>query len=422
MQKTILFLLCSFSVCYLQAQDMERVRQTIDTLCSPIFFGRGYLKNGDQKTAQYLAQEFEQIGLSTFDSSYFQTFHFTVNTFPKTPILKFDGEALRVGYDFIINALSNSGHGFGEIYYLNDSIFLGKNSSYFTQFLGENLTEKILVFDSDSEQKFSEMPHTFFMKIAQAQAHIKLKTKLTASVSRERYPDFYPPIFEVLKSKFSDKIKKITFSVHSELIGKHVSQNVIGYFKGTENPDSMLVISAHYDHLGGLGDTVYFDGANDNASGVSMLLEMAHDYKQNSPKNTIVFMLFAGEEAGLVGSKFYTENPLFPLAQIKFLLNLDLVGTGDEGASVVNASLHPEQFKILAEINENQQLIPKIMLRGRAANSDHYFFSQKGVPTFFVYSLGGIQAYHDVHDQAATLPLTKYKEIYKLLMTFLEKI
>lgn len=195
-----------------------------------------------------------------------------------------------------------------------------------------------------------------------------------------------------------------------------------GWVKGTLKPDSVIVISAHYDHLGGMGEDTYFPGANDNASGIALLLGLARYYAANPQPYTIAFICFAGEEAGLKGSKYFTENPLIPLRNIRFLLNLDLTGTGDEGITVVNAAEFSKEFAQLNEINDAKKLLVKINARGKAANSDHYWFSEKGVRAFFIYTLGGIKAYHDVFDKAGTLPLTEYEDLFKLIVKFNEKL
>ena len=116
--------------------------------------------------------------------------------------------------------------------------------------------------------------------------------------------------------------------------------------KGTAQPDSFIFITAHYDHLGGMGKDTYFPGANDNASGDALLLSLAKYYVAHPAKYSIGFILFAGEEAGLVGSKYYTENPIVPLKNIRFLINTDLAGTGDEGITVVNATEFPNEFAL----------------------------------------------------------------------------
>jgi Zn-dependent M28 family amino/carboxypeptidase len=169
-----------------------------------------------------------------------------------------------------------------------------------------------------------------------------------------------------------------------------------------------------------MGADTYFSGANDNASGVALLLSLAKYYSAHPQKYSIGFLLFAGEEAGLVGSKFFTENPLVPLKNIRFLINTDLAGTGEEGITVVNATEFPAEFALMNKINEEHKYLTKINARGKAANSDHYFFTEKGVPAFFFYTLGGIKAYHDVFDRSATLPLNEQADLFNLLIKFNE--
>ena len=89
---------------------------------------------------------------------------------------------------------------------------------------------------------------------------------------------------------------------------------------------------------------------------------------------------------------------------------------------VVNGAIFEKQFLLLKNINDQKQLLSEIKKRGKAANSDHYWFTEKGVPSFFIYTMGGIQAYHDIYDIEKTLPLTKYIEVCKLLIEFNEKL
>ena len=120
----------------------------------------------------------------------------------------------------------------------------------------------------------------------------------------------------------------------------------------------------------------------------------------------------------MLGSKHYSEHPLFPLQKIKFLTNLDLLGTGNDGAMVVNASVFTSAFEKLNSINNERHYLTQLKKRGKAANSDHYWFTEKGVPGFFIYTMGGIQAYHDIYDVEKTLPLTDYIDACKLLIDF----
>jgi aminopeptidase YwaD len=220
------------------------------------------------------------------------------------------------------------------------------------------------------------------------------------------------------------KTKRIKFRLDAQLIKNYQTQNVIGYIKGKTKPDSMVIISAHYDHLGRMGKKTYFPGANDNASGVSMMLELARHYAkpENQPDYTIFFMAFGAEEIGLLGSKYFTEHPYFFLTRIRFMINLDLLGTGDDGMMVVNGTVNPKEFSMLEAINKRKNYLPAIKKRGEAANSDHYYFSENGVPAFFFYTLGGITAYHDIYDKPQTLPLTKFKEVFLLISDFIKEL
>jgi Zn-dependent M28 family amino/carboxypeptidase len=195
---------------------------------------------------------------------------------------------------------------------------------------------------------------------------------------------------------------------------------VLAFIAGSAQPDSFLVLTAHYDHLGRQGREVLFPGANDNASGTAMLLELAAWYAQprNRPRYSIAFMAFGAEEAGLVGSAFYTQHPLFPLSHIRFLVNLDLLGAGDEGLMVVNGRILEQEFNLLHQLNTRHHYLPLIKGRGKAANSDHYHFTEKGVPAFFFYTLGGPAAYHDPQDLAATLPLSGFTGVFWLIKDF----
>ena len=150
-----------------------------------------------------------------------------------------------------------------------------------------------------------------------------------------------------------------------------------------------------------------------------MLLELADEFqKMDSLKYSLAFIAFGGEEVGLIGSKYYTENPLFPLSSIKALINTDILGTGDEGIKMVNATENMSIYNAFVSLNEKLKLLKYVGKRGPAANSDHYFFSLKNVPAVFIYTLGGVSAYHDVYDIPSTLPLTAFLSIKKLLLSY----
>lgn len=377
MRRILLYLLFpSFISASVFAQDLNYAKKTIETLTSKAYWGRGYTNNGMAKAANFIEDEFKNAGLTPIDATGFnQSFSFSVNTFPSEMMLKVNGKTLQPGKDFIVHQASK----------------------------GIKATANLMEKDSAT-----------FMN-PQVGVVLSLQPKLTWSVAQQAM-DY--TIIEVDKKAITSTPQTISANISNELISSFTAANVIGMVKGTSKPDSILVFTAHYDHLGGMGSNTYFPGANDNASGVALLLDLARYYAKNPSKYSIVFIAFAAEEAGLLGSKYFTENPLFPLSQIRFLWNLDLMGNGDAGATVVNATIHPKEFALLQKINDANRYLVKINPRGKAANSDHYFFTEKGVPAFFMYTQGGVSAYHDVDDVAANLPLTSYANIFKLLVAF----
>ena len=211
----------------------------------------------------------------------------------------------------------------------------------------------------------------------------------------------------------------------NKYVPKYTNQNVIGYIppkkKGFLRPEKYIVFSAHYDHLGKMGQAI-FPGANDNASGVAMLLSIAKYYVKNPLKYGIVFCFFSGEEAGLEGSKYFVSHPYFKLKKVKFVLNIDIMGGASDGITVVNGSKHVKYFDKMVTINDDNKYLNKVTKRGETSNSDHYFFSKSGVPAFFIYSGGIVKNYHDIYNTAENTPLNKFDEVQSLLIDFVEEL
>jgi aminopeptidase YwaD len=109
------------------------------------------------------------------------------------------------------------------------------------------------------------------------------------------------------------------------------------------------------------------------------------------------------------------------LPSIKFLVNLDLLGTGEEGATVVNGKVYESAYQRLTALNDAHHYLPRLTARGRAANSDHFPFSEAGVPAFFLYTRGGSQAYHDINDKPAALSLVGFTGAFGLIRDFLNE-
>ncbi|KXX68327.1 M28 family metallopeptidase [Flammeovirga sp. SJP92] len=396
---------------------MKAVKSNINTLCSKSFKGRGYTFDGDKKAAQFISEEFQTLGISPFPgkNSYYQHYTLPVNTFHGKVDFRINKKKLKLGEDYI--PASDAGNGElknGVPFYINEKIFT--DETQLKEFLKIDLTGKVVIYNEAQERQRFSWNRVILEKMLQAEGIIVLyENKFNHSVGRWQLPK---PRFYVKKEIITEDISSISFELEAQMIQEYTSQNVIGHIAGKKHPEKYIIISAHYDHLGSIGKKCIFPGANDNASGVSMMIEVAKYYTQNPPDYSIVFIGFGSEEAGLIGSKHYVENPFFPLEQIRFVVNLDLFGSGEEGMMTVNGSVFKEEYQLLEKINKQHKYLSKVAQRGKAANSDHYFFSESGVPSFFFYLMGSSWThYHDVYD-APPLPLSGFEGAYKLIIDF----
>jgi Zn-dependent M28 family amino/carboxypeptidase len=185
----------------------------------------------------------------------------------------------------------------------------------------------------------------------------------------------------------------------------------------------MIVFTAHYEHLGMSGDTIFY-GAHDNASGTAAVMDLARMANLQRGHYTYVFLLFGGEESGLIGSRYFADNPLIPLSKVKLLINIDLFCGGDEGLMVVNANSRETTpyVDLLQQINDLHGFTAKISRRDNARNSDHYYFTAH-CPAIFIYTLGGpFGGYHSPTDTCDGCGLANYHRHMSLLRTFLEQL
>jgi len=404
----ILFFIFSNS----NSQDLPYAKYLVERLTSKEFSGRGYVNDGGIKAATFIANQFDSLGIKSLSPNFFQPFAFPVNTFPGENEVFIDGKKLVPGDDYIVYPYSGSGsmkkYTLKKMEQYSSAKMFNKHPDVCYLVLQDSLTE------SSRSKLFGDL---ISGTIKSGAIILLQQKKLTWSVAKGHYSI---PVISVLQYYVPDNSKDVSISVSQEFIPEFKTQNVTAFIPGKASPDSFMVFTAHYDHLGMMGPQAMFPGANDNASGVSMLLNLAAHFskKENRPEFSIAFIAFAGEEAGLVGSEYYTKHPLFDLSKIKFLINLDLLGTGDEGMMVVNATEFPRQFQLLDSLNKNKNYLVKLGQRGKAKNSDHYYFSELGVPSFFFYTMGGIQAYHDINDKAETLPLTEFEDVFRLIIDF----
>jgi aminopeptidase YwaD len=431
-----LLLLPSHSHAQAAELNLARARHTIEELASEKMHGRGYVQQGEHKAAAYLRSRLKQLGLAPLVPDYTQPFTLDVNTFPGKMDLAIGHQQLVPGRDFIAAPSSAPQPAAQQFTLLPLDTLLFTDTAtvqhYTTSLLGHALGTKptpwltgslptALVLRARDEARLSTLPAALQQSLAEKGPRLVLVPKLTASLASEEASQVR---LEILASRWAtlQPATTATIQLDAQLVHNYATQNLAAIVRGSSQPDSFLVVSAHYDHLGTMGRKTYFPGANDNASGVALLLELAAHYAQpkNRPAYSVVLLLFGAEEAGLVGSSYFVQHPLVPLASIKFLLNLDLLGTGEEGATVVNGRVYEAAFRRLTALNDAHHYLSRLTARGRAANSDHFPFSEAGVPAFFLYTRGGSLAYHDVNDRPAALSLAGFAGAFGLARDFLD--
>ncbi|HTN16900.1 MAG TPA: M28 family peptidase [Chitinophagaceae bacterium] len=418
MKTTITALLLCFLHLCAAAQDMNYIKRSIGTLAGPGFGGRGYVANSRDKAARFIARNFSEMGLQSFTPGYYQDYTFDVNTFPSKVELKMGKQQLEPGADFIVDAGSNSYQTSGKTKI--ERINLDKiddSAGWEKQKVRFKTSEVYQLRHADSLcKKLKIRPHELAASLPKGCYIIPQSSKLIWTVATETIP---ATVLYVADTSLPGG-RKVEVNVQQKLLRSAPSKNVIAYIPGSAVPDSFIVFTAHYDHLGKMGSKAVFPGANDNASGTAFNLALARYFLEHPQRYSVVFIAFSGEEAGLLGSRYFVSHPVFPLEKIKCLVNIDLMGDATDGITVVNALQQQGNFELLNRINAEKKYLPQVKSRDNAPNSDHYPFTEAGVPAIFIYANGGKGHYHDVFDKPKELSLNKIPSVFQLLTEFVQ--
>ena len=400
------------------AQSYKYAIYCKDTLASEYMAGRAYVDEGDKKAATFIRNELKESGVKLLGENGFQKLNFPINNIMDLKVsMRYLKKPLKLGEDYLVFGSSPSANMVLED--VKPLIFNTKKQ--IEEIKPKKLQDKVLLFNT---QSLSYVDIIVFLRGLKKE---NVTPKLAVIQGYDKIPyytgralmDF--PILQLKGNIIYKKIKHLALEIKSEFISSYQSQNVWGIVEGTKYKDSCFVFIAHYDHLGKVGD-VHFPGANDNASGVAVLLDLAKYYVKNPAEHSVVFIFATGEEVGLLGSKFAAENPYIDLEKVKFLFNLDMCGTGATGVAVINGLKEPEAGKLLQEINNENQWFIKVFLGEESCNSDHCHFVQKGVPAHFLFTYGcEYNEYHTIYDNGKDLPFTKHIDFCNLLKEFVRR-
>jgi len=392
------------------AKDM---REHLTILASDEFEGRETGTPGNRMAANYIAQQFGNFNLPRVvdNKSYFQKVSFNKQSWDKLSVMA-NNETMRNMNDFFAFPSTNSD--MPEIK-SDEIVFMGYgiDDPNYSDYKGKDVNGKIiLVYNGEPKNATG----TYYVSKSTA-------TSKWSNNFREKLIMVKLPVDLELTMKKSESALK--------------GDNVLGYIEGVDPKlkDELLVITAHYDHLGKRGDDIY-NGADDNGSGTTTVLEIAEAFSKAKkagvgPRRSVLVMLVTGEEKGLLGSEYYSEFPVFDLKSTIANINVDMVGRVDKkyadnpnyiyviGADRLSTELH--EINETANKNSMQLTLDYTYNDEKDPNryyyrSDHYNFAKKGIPAIFYFN-GTHDDYHMITDTVEKINFEKMEKVGRLVFT-----
>jgi hypothetical protein len=220
--------------------------------------------------------------------------------------------------------------------------------------------------------------------------------------------------------------KKITLAVNfkNESVDAF---NILAKVEGSDSElkDEVVIVGAHYDHVGKDNRGRVYGGADDNASGSAGVMELARAFQslKEKPKRSILFILFTAEEKGLYGARWYVDNPIFPLEKTVAMINLDMIGRNDvDQMSLIGRFQYPKLFTIIDTINrESVNFDLNFAVEEFIRQSDHFPFMRTNIPTVF-FNSGMHETLHRPEDTADRIIPEKVQKATQLVFLSLWKI
>lgn len=401
--------------------NVSSMTSTIERLCSDEFAGRRAGSPQQSLAVDYLASQFGKDGLSAFLTKGFEGFHQPL-TMRYSLVNSENDIKATLTYNIAGKAKSRTlayrkFNGRGGLDLRSDVVFVG----YGTQddYATLDVNGKIVFWLPGQPKGIHQITDYHKMLAAYQRGAVACLTckppepntdagtnvGLSGSIADFPYLAIEPKIASEILCRSDMRslpVRALGVSVHLQVTPvcdpDRKTYNVIGVLPGTDLADQVVIIGAHFDHLGCSGCGI-FRGADDNASGTSVVLEVARAISKSrlKPRRTIVFASWTGEEAGLVGSNYFAANPPVPLDKVVSNVELDMVGTGTPGSFMTTgASAYPAHYQYLASSGDDLgfKLNADVVLGA----SDHLAFVRKKVPTSLIYSAGEHPNYHSTRD------------------------
>lgn len=446
-----------FSSMRIFSQEIERqldfsdVEAHLRFLASDELRGRKTGEMGNWVAARYIAEQFRRFGLQPGNAGdYFQIIPFG-SVVPATKGTLKIGDQAYTMEDNLLVRFAPSGHLEGEVIFLphaaDDEISSDVKGKLVVAYLGvEGNNDPVVTLEMtvEKKKKLQEMGAVGIVEIYNGRHPWNLIKRYLGSgrmvvLNKEDNPDF--PTFllndlseETLMQLKEGKLISFTLDTDGTSIQENPSPNVVGVLEGSDPvlKNEYVALTAHFDHVGTYKaqdrpvtekDSI-FNGARDNAFGVSALLSAAGSLSVEVPKRSILFIAFTGEEIGLVGSKYFVSHPTIPLNQIVFNLNTDGAGNSDStivsvmGLDRVGAS---EEIKSACEAFGLGTFADPAPEQNLFDRSDNVSFAVKGIPAptfspgFKQFDNEILKHYHQPSDEVQTIDL---QYVYKFCQAY----
>ena len=415
--KKFLFLAFVAISLQLSAQDLEHYKRCIKELSSAKYQGRGYAEDGANKAGKWIAKEFAKVGA---EEVVCQPFTHNINTFPGKMEMSVDGKKQIPGQDFTLREFNPGIKGEFKLYYVDM----------------ENYdSEKLFADLASPEYDGAFVVCDFMFSFKHFADFRRLQSKDGCSNAGLIYTweaplKFYKAYGDTVKDKpiiwvtpdFPKDAKSVKLNMENKFLENYECFNVIAKVEGRRH-DSCYVFTAHYDHLGKLGKKTYYPGAHDNASGTAAIITLAAYYAENTPEYDIYFIAFSGEDANLRGSEWYAEHPIAPLSEVRYLVNLDMIGDNNHALYCEVSDEGMQGYALFEEINTQKSYFEALERSELADNSDHYPFAKRGVPCIFFMNENGdaFKYYHTVYDTWENAIFDNYEPTFNLIKEFIER-
>ena len=461
------------------------LKSHLSILASDEYEGRETGEKGNELAASYIANHFRKIGLPAIgmENSYFQDVAFHKTKWKKNN-LSVNGIEYKHLWDYLSFATLNE----HKPFYKPEEVILlgyGIDDPKYSDYKGNNVRGKAIMINEGEPmdqndvsfitgtKETSEWSENIYKKLKIAKEHgvdfvFIISSEITKFLGENRR-FLVSPSLELGDGQYESDFANhayISSSIAKEIIGKKAKKvtrwrkknrkkaktkdialkadihfimdkntdvlygkNVVGYIEGTDKKDELIVISGHYDHLGKRGSDIY-NGADDNGSGTSTVMEIAEAMATakamgQGPRRSVLCLLVTGEEKGLLGSQYYSEEPMFPLENHVANVNIDMVGRVDDnyqdnpnyiyviGSDRLSTDLHQinEEVKqkythLTLDYKYNDEKDPNRYY----FRSDHYNFARKGIPAIFFFN-GTHEDYHMISDTEDKINYSKMEKV-----------